>query len=101
MYGVATASAASKDAMKRLIDDFERTQDILRESRGQISQGFEDLREEREALTVENGVIDADGSEILRINAGGEIISVTRDTLTQIKGTRLEALSCGCGGSGC
>ena len=46
MEGVVTASATSKDAIKILIDDFERTQDILREARDQISQGFEDLREE-------------------------------------------------------
>ena len=94
MDGFSTASAASNDTMKRLIDEFERTQDILREARDQISHGFEDLRYEREALTAENSVIDANGSKILRIKAGGEIISVTRDTLTQIKGTMLEALFC-------
>ena len=71
MDGVSTASAASNDTMKRLIDDFERTQDILREARDQISHGFEDLRYEREALTAENSVIDANGSKILRIKAGG------------------------------
>ena len=101
MDRVAIASVRSKDSIKRLIDDFKRTQDILREARDQISLGFEDLREDREDLTAKNGVIDANGSEILRINAGYDIISVTRDTLTQIKGTRLEALLCGCGGSGC
>ena len=40
-------------------------------------------------------MLDVDGSEILDINVGGIIISVTRDTLTQIKGTRLEALFSG------
>ena len=94
MDGFSTASAASNDTMKRLIDDFERTQDIPREARDQISHGFEDLRYEREALTAENSVIDANGSKILRIKAGGEIISMNRDNLTQIKGTMLEALFC-------
>ena len=61
-------------------------------ARNQIQKIFEELREDQDALAAENGVIDVDGSEILDINAGGIIISVTRDTLTQIKGKRLEAL---------
>ena len=40
MDRVATEYYASKDAMKRLIDDFERTHDILGEARDQIAQGF-------------------------------------------------------------
>ena len=95
MEEVDIATIASDDAIKRLVDDIGKTKDILREARDRIANGFKDLREEREALVAENGVLDVDGSEILKINAGGEIISVTRDTLTQIKGTRLEALFCG------
>ena len=37
---VSTAYYASKDAMKRLIDDSERTHDILGEVRDQMAQGF-------------------------------------------------------------
>ena len=40
-------------------------------------------------------MLDVNGSEILDINTGGIIISVSRDTLTLIKGTRLEALFSG------
>ena len=61
-------------------------------ARNQIQKIFEELREDQDALAAENGVIDVDGSEILDINAGGIIISVTRDTLTHIKGKKLEAL---------
>ena len=43
----ATAYYASKDAMKWLIDEFERTHDILGEARDQIAQGFEYLRKEQ------------------------------------------------------
>ena len=92
MEEVDRASAASKHEMKRLIDDLDRTRDILRKARDRIAQEFKDLKEERDALAAENGVPDVDGSETLKINAGGNIISVTRDTLTQIKGTRLEDL---------
>ena len=92
MEEVDRASAASKHEMKRLIDDLDRTRDILRKARDRIAQEFKDLKEERDALAAENGVPDVDGSETLKINAGGNIISVTRDTLTQIKEKRLEAL---------
>ena len=95
MEKVAIASTASKAAVKRLIDDLDTAQDILSEARDKITKGFEDLREDQDALAAENGGLDVDGSDILEINAGGVVMSVTRDTLTQIKGTRLEALFSG------
>ena len=53
------------------------------------------MGEEQGAFAAKNGVPNADGLEILDINAGGKITSVTRDTLNQMKGTRLEALFSG------
>ena len=40
-------------------------------------------------------MLNVEGLEILDINAGGIIIYVTRDTLTYIKGTRLEVIFSG------
>ena len=77
------------------MDDYDRAQDVLSEARNRISKGFEDLKEDQGAFAVENGLLDVKRSEILDINAGGSIISVTRGTLTQIKGTSLEALFSG------
>ena len=68
---VAIASTDSKDAVKRLIYDLDRTQNFLSEARTMINKGFKYLREDQDALAVENGVLDVDGSEILDINAGG------------------------------
>ena len=62
MEKVATASAASKYAMKSLIDDLEKAQDILREARDQITQGFKELREDQESFSNENEVLDVNGS---------------------------------------
>ena len=95
MEEVIVASSASYYDMKRMVDDFNRTKNILKEARDEIKIGFKNLSEEQDTLAAKNGKCDVDGSEILNINAGGEIISVTQDTLTQIKGTRLEALFCG------
>ena len=61
MEKVTPASAASEYAMKRLIDDFEKTQDIPREARDQITQGFKELREDQESLVNENEVLDVNG----------------------------------------
>ena len=81
--------------MKRLVDDYYKAQDILIEARGWIAKGFDDLKEVQDALAVKNKVHDVDGSEITDINAGGRIIYVTQDTLTQIKGVGLEVLFSG------
>ena len=95
MEKVAIAFTYSKSSMKRLVDDYAKAQDVLSEARDRIAKGFKYLKEVQGALAAENGVLDVDGLEILDINAGGSIISVTRGTLTQIKGTRLEALFSG------
>ena len=124
MEKVDKASTTSDNAMKRMLDEFERANDTLKKKfkraketlredfymdkddfdkakavlgkdKNQIHEGFEELREDQDAFAIENGVLDVDGSEILDINAGGVIMSVTRNTLTQIKGTRLEALFSG------
>ena len=82
--------ALGKD-FERAKDEFDKAKDILRKAKNQIHEGFEELREDQDALAADNSVHDVDGSEILDINAGGVIMSVTRYTLTLIKGTRLEA----------
>ena len=72
MEEVITSSAASDDEMKRLIDYFKRTKNTLKEARDKTKNGFKEMREERDTIASGNGKCDVDGSEILRINAGGE-----------------------------
>ena len=102
MEKVDTAYNVSDGAMKMLFnkyeiakDEFNRAKDVLRKANNQIHEGFEELREDQDALAAKNGMLDVNVSEILDINVGGVIISVTRYTLTLIKGTRLEALFSG------
>ena len=77
MEKVAIASTATKNAVKRLIDDLGTAMSTLGEAKDKISKGFEDLIKDQDALAAESGVIDVDGSEILDINTGGVIVSVT------------------------
>ena len=90
MEKVQTASNASDSAMKRLFDEFERAKDtltkdfnrakddfdkakdVLGKAKTQIHEGFEELREDQDALAAENGVLDFDGSEILDITKWNE-----------------------------
>ena len=95
MEKFAIASTASKDVMKILTNDLETSQDALSEARDNINKCFEDLKKDQDALATGNSGIDVDGSEIMDINEGGVVMSVTKDTLTQIKGKRLEALFSG------
>ena len=71
MEKFAIASTASKDVVKRLIDDLETSQYDLSEARDKINKGFEDLKKDQDALATRNGGINVDGSEILDINVGG------------------------------
>ena len=43
--------------MKRLVNDYDKAQDVLSEARDQIDKGFEDRKEVQEALAAKNGVL--------------------------------------------
>ena len=92
---VAIASTGTKDAVKMLTEDLGGAMSTLVEARDKINMGFEDLIKDQYALAAESGGIDVNGLEFLDIKAGGVIMSVTRGTLTQIKGSRLEAIFSG------
>ena len=92
MEEVDRESAVSYTAMEKYMDDFDKAKGVLEESKKEILNGLKYMGEEQGAFAAKNGVPNADGLEILDINAGGKITSVTRDTLNQMKGTRLEAL---------
>ena len=88
MEKVHTTSTASDSDMKMLFDKFERAKDtltrdfnrakdnfdkakdVLGKAKTQIHKVFEELREDQDTLSAENGVLDVDGSKILDINAG-------------------------------
>ena len=76
MEKVAIASTATKNAVKRLIDDLGTAMSTLGEAKDKISKGFEDLIKDQDALAAESGVIDVDGSEILDINTRGVLVSM-------------------------
>jgi len=61
----------------------------------QVLDRFNKLEEEKVKAVISNGDDDVSDDDIIEINAGGKIIAARRGTLTQWKGTRLEALFSG------
>jgi TLD/BTB/POZ domain/SAM domain (Sterile alpha motif) len=60
-----------------------------------ITQRHQDLQAKKKTLVEENGGGNVSDDDVLNINAGGQIVTVTRGTLTQVKGSCLEALFSG------
>ena len=69
--------------MNIYIDNFDRAQDVMREATNQIHEGFEDLEEYQDAFATNNGVLNVDGLDILKIKTcacgqGGHICNQRR-----------------------
>ena len=58
--------------MNIYIDNFDRAQDVMREAMNQIHKGFEDMEEYQDAFANNNGVLNDDGLEILKIKTCAE-----------------------------
>ena len=103
---------ASADARKRA-DDLYRADEQLKAARQKhevqyakevtklenegklVLNRFNKLEEKEVEAAAKNGDDEVSDDDIIEINAGGKIMSARRGTLTQWKGTRLEALFSG------
>ncbi len=74
--------------------DRERTIQInkLEEKEKQLRDRLRKLDEEKHKTASVNGNIDASDDDVIEINAGGKVIAVKRATLTQLQGSRFEAM---------
>ena len=82
MDKVDSAFIDSKYEKKSIICDFDRYHDVQSETKNTIIKEFKDLIEDQYYLATTNRVLDADRSDIIDINSGDSIISLTRDNLT-------------------
>ena len=74
---------------------------MLEEAGTQVLDRFNKLEEDKVESVNRDGDDDVSDEDFIEVNAGGKIIAARRGTLTQWKGTRLEALFSGDGTRSC
>jgi hypothetical protein len=112
------SETALRDA-KRLLDDLAEANEMLKKAREEHESAYDvkvkrmqekeiqlldrlsKLEEEKCKAVSINGRKDVSDDDMIEVNAGGKIIAARRGTLTQWKGTRLEALFSGDGTRSC
>jgi len=77
------------------LENYESTSKGLLEEWEKIQHGHEKLKAKKKTLMEENGGLDVKDSDMLEVNAGGQVVRVSRETLTKMKGTVLEAMFSG------
>lgn len=95
MEKYAAAKAQREAQVQGLLDSCTEMAKTLEEQWKTLEKGHSDLEAKKKSLAAQNGGSSVSDSDILDINAGGQIVRVTRGTLTQIKGSRLEAIFSG------
>jgi len=85
--------------LKNVIDEIDRERAIqinkLEAKEKQLLDRLNKLDVKKLKLATDNGNIDVSADDFIEINAGGKVIAVKRATMTQLRGTRLEALFSG------
>jgi hypothetical protein len=85
--------------LKIAIDEIDRDRAIqiskLQDKERQLLDRLHKLEEEKFQTATVNGNVDISNDDLLEINAGGKIIAVKRGTLTQMHGSRIEAMFSG------
>ena len=67
----------------------------IKDIESKLTERLDELNQKKDDVAKSNGNTDAKGDDLIEINAGGKIIAAKRSTLTQLKGTRMEALFSG------
>mmetsp|Transcript_16 Transcript_16/g.39 ORF Transcript_16/g.39 Transcript_16/m.39 type:complete len:644 (-) Transcript_16:115-2046(-) len=90
------------EKVKRVSEQLELTKKQLLNRIGELEEReaalfkrLEELNARKAEIGEEFGDINANDEDIIHINAGGKIISAKRSHLTQLKGTRIEAVFSG------
>ena len=89
------ARNARRDAWEDLTKVYEQKVGVLESVWKSLEKAHDQIQLQKDRLSQRNGGSNVSDRDILDINAGGQIVHVTRGTLTQIKGTHLEALFSG------
>eukprot|EP00985_Skeletonema_marinoi_P015408 scaffold7961_cov66-Skeletonema_marinoi.AAC.1 len=87
------------ERLKTAFDEHDRDRatqiNQLEEKEKQLLDRLSKLDEEKLKAASANGNVDVSDDDFLEINAGSKVIAVKRGTLTQLRGSRLEAMFSG------
>ena len=91
--------SVARKRLKTAHDNQERyyneTISALGERESHLAKRLNELNRKKDEIFRANGTLDSADDDLVEINAGGIIIVAKRSTLTQMQGTRLEALFSG------
>lgn len=95
IHNIQNASKKLEDAIRLRDLEYQTHLNQLDRAEKRIVERFQSLESKRASIYEAYGNTNASPDDLMEINAGGKIIAAKRSTLTQIKGTRLEALFSG------
>ena len=95
MEEVNTANKRLKLALDNHERDLKEQIAELDDIESKLNERMDELNNKKQLIAQTNGSTNLSGDNLIEINAGGKIIAAKRSTLTQLDGTRLEALFSG------
>jgi len=95
MNELSVSNKRLKEACDNHVEDLDKEIMELNQRELGLKERLHQLNQKKHEISQANGNLDATDDDLVEVNAGGKIISAKRSTLTQIQGTRLEALFSG------
>jgi len=95
MDELSTANECLKQARDNHEQDYNEMILALNQRELGLIERLHQLNQKKHEISQLNGNLDAADDDFVKVNAGGKIMVAKRSTLTQMKGTRLEALFSG------
>ncbi|KAL3770116.1 hypothetical protein ACHAW5_009657 [Stephanodiscus triporus] len=95
MEELTVARKRLKTAHDNIERDYYELTSSLNQRESRLDERLHELNRKKHDIAEAYGKLDAADNDFVEVNAGGEIVVAKRSTLTQIIGTRLEALFSG------
>jgi len=95
MEEVNTANKRLKLSLDNHERDLKEQITELDDIESKLNERMDELNKKKQQIAETNGSTNISGDDLIEINAGGKVIAAKRSTLTQLNGTRLEALFSG------
>jgi flagellar motor switch/type III secretory pathway protein FliN len=92
---LSASSKRLKSAHDSLVQDLDNVILALNNRDTLLKERLQELNRKKHEIAQTHGNLDATDDDLIEINAGGKIIVAKRSTLTQIQGSRMEALFSG------